>query len=42
MGHATISMTYDTYGHWFPNPEGDHEKITAAAASLFVVKNERD
>ena len=38
MGHASIQMTYDIYGHLFPTPgddykamEGLEEKLSAAA-----------
>ncbi len=34
MGHESIQMTFDTYGHLFPNPEDDHAKL--AAGELFL------
>jgi integrase len=27
LGHASITMTYDVYGHLFPNPEDDQTKL---------------
>ncbi|HVY14485.1 MAG TPA: site-specific integrase [Rhodopila sp.] len=36
MGHASIQMTFDTYGHLFPSLEDDHAKF--AAGELAVVK----
>jgi integrase len=35
LGHASIAMTFDTYGHLFPSPEDDHAKF--AAGELAVV-----
>jgi integrase len=35
LGHSSIVMTYDTYGHLFPSLEDDHAKI--AAGELAVV-----
>lgn len=32
LGHASLQMTYDTYGHLFPNPEDDHAKLAEAEA----------
>ena len=34
LGHSSIQMTFDTYGHLFPNPEDDHAKL--AAGELFL------
>jgi integrase len=36
MGHSSIGMTFDTYGHLFPSLEDDHAKF--AAGELTVVK----
>lgn len=36
MGHSSIQMTFDTYGHLFPSLEDDHAKF--AAGELAVVK----
>ncbi len=36
MGHSSIQMTFDTYGHLFPSMEDDHAKF--AAGELAVVK----
>ena len=35
LGHSSIQMTFDVYGHLFPNPEDDHAKF--AAGELAVV-----
>jgi hypothetical protein len=35
LGHSSIQMTYDIYGHLFPSLEDDHAKL--AAAELMVV-----
>src|SRR5205823_11124011 len=35
LGHSSITMTFDTYGHLFPSLEDDHAKI--AAGELAVV-----
>jgi integrase len=29
LGHSSIQMTFDTYGHLFPSPEDDHTKFAA-------------
>jgi integrase len=34
MGHASITMTYDRYGHLFPNPEDDQKRLLAAQLSV--------
>jgi integrase len=34
LGHASITMTYDVYGHLFPSTEDDHEKFAAAEIDL--------
>ena len=36
LGHASIQMTFDVYGHLFPSKEDDHAKF--AAGELAVVK----
>ena len=35
LGHSSIQMTFDVYGHLFPSPEDDHAKF--AAGELAVV-----
>jgi integrase len=35
LGHSSIQMTFDRYGHLFPSPEDDHAKF--AAGELAVV-----
>ncbi len=34
LGHSSILMTFDTYGHLFPNAEDDHAKLAAGELSL--------
>ena len=34
MGHASINMTMDLYGHLFPDPEGDQEAMAQIQARL--------
>ncbi len=34
LGHSSIQMTYDTYGHLFPDPEDDRAKLEAAELKL--------
>jgi len=34
MGHSTIQMTFDTYGHLFPAPEDDQEAMRQLQARL--------
>jgi integrase len=34
LGHASITMTYDTYGHLFPSLEDDHAKLAAAQLAV--------
>jgi integrase len=36
LGHASIQMTFDVYGHLFPNLEGDRAKFAAGAMDLAV------
>jgi integrase len=35
LGHSTISMTFDIYGHMFPS-EGSREELTAAVRQLLA------
>jgi integrase len=35
LGHSSIQMTFDVYGHLFPSPEDDHAKF--AAGELTVI-----
>jgi len=37
LGHSSIKMTYDTYGHLFPSLEDDHEKFTRIEREIGVV-----
>lgn len=34
LGHSSIQMTYDVYGHLFPSPEDDQAKMAAAELSV--------
>ncbi len=34
MGHSTITLTFDTYGHLFPSPEDDQAKLSLAELSV--------
>jgi integrase len=34
MGHSTIQMTFDTYGHLFPAPEDDQVAMQQLQARL--------
>ena len=34
LGHSTIAMTMDTYGHLFPNSEDVHKRLAEAAGAL--------
>jgi integrase len=37
LGHGSIKMTYDIYGHLFPSPEDDHERFAAGEAAVLGV-----
>jgi integrase len=34
LGHSSIQMTFDVYGHLFPSLEDDHAKFAAGEAAL--------
>ena len=34
MGHSSIQMTFDTYGHLFPNPDDDHAMMRKLQVQL--------
>lgn len=36
MGHASVTMTMDTYGHLFPDPEGDQDAMAQVEARLLA------
>lgn len=38
MGHGSMKMTYDVYGHLFPQPEDDHARFAAGEAALLGLK----
>ena len=33
MGHGSIKMTYDVYGHWLADTEDDHARMAAGEAA---------
>jgi integrase len=35
MGHGSIKMTYDTYGHWLADIEDDHARFAAGEIAVF-------
>ena len=35
MGHGSIKMTYDTYGHWLADVEDDHVRFAAGEVAVF-------
>ena len=37
MGHTSIRMTYDTYGHWFPDAADDQAKLAAGERAILGV-----
>ena len=37
MGHASITMTFDRYGHLFDDPEGDREAMKRLEAAVVTV-----
>jgi len=34
LGHSSITMTMDTYGHWLPTDEDDHAKFAAGELQI--------
>ena len=34
MGHASITITFDRYGHLFPTPEDDRARLVAAQLTV--------
>jgi integrase len=34
IGHSSIMMTYDVYGHWFPNPVDDQTRMAAGERAV--------
>jgi integrase len=34
IGHGSIGMTYDTYGHWFPNAIDDQARLAAGERAV--------
>jgi integrase len=42
MGHSTIQMTMDTYGHLFTDPEGDRSHLKSMEAGLLAAGKTRN
>jgi integrase len=38
LGHSSIQMTFDVYGHLFPSLEDDHAKLAEGEAALLAAK----
>jgi integrase len=38
LGHSSIAMTFDTYGHLFPNLADDHAKFAAGEAGITAAR----
>jgi integrase len=38
LGHSSIQMTFDTYGHLFPSLEDDHAKFAAGEAGILTAR----
>jgi integrase len=34
LGHSSINMTFDRYGHLFPSAEDDHERFARGEVGL--------
>ena len=34
LGHSSITMTFDTYGHLFPNEDDDFAKLAAGELAI--------
>jgi hypothetical protein len=39
MGHASLQMTYDRYGHLFPAGDGERAKMESAVDFLHATKS---
>jgi integrase len=37
LGHSSIMMTYDRYGHWFPDPADDQARLAAGERAVLGV-----
>jgi integrase len=40
LGHTSVQMTFDRYGHLFPSLEDDHKKFAAAEAAMFATSRD--
>jgi integrase len=38
LGHSSIQMTFDTYGHLFPSLEDDHAKFAAGELQITAAR----
>ena len=38
LGHSSIQMTFDTYGHLFPSLEDDHAKFAAGELQITTAR----
>jgi integrase len=36
LGHASVQMTFDRYGHLFPSPEDDHERFARGEVGVIA------
>jgi integrase len=36
LGHSSVQMTFDRYGHWLKSPEDDHEKFDRGEIGLIA------
>jgi integrase len=36
LGHSSVQMTFDRYGHLFPSPEDDHAKFAKGEIGLLA------
>jgi len=41
MGHSSITMTFDLYGHLFPGREDDYQRLAAADEALFATSRDK-
>jgi len=38
LGHSSIQMTFDVYGHLFPSLEDDHATFAAGEAQIWAAR----
>jgi integrase len=39
LGHSSIQMTFDTYGHWLGSIDDDHAKFAAGEREITVARS---